>query len=380
MNDLPEGERDLAPATASVLDALIAALLVSAGAAAAGAFTAEACVRYLCGKASLEEVAAVRRAMLRDAEIRRRVRAALHRLDDLRSMPWAQARNEALAEGWDGQVAAAWIAFSTEGAANLAQARARWSGEAWGRLHEMALQGAAEATAAWEAFRAFAAASVAALPAPAPAMVRGGAMGVGGLPLRGMPQGCDVESASATVGPTGALAIGLCLRAGEGASLPTSARVELQGPADVWPLAEPPLIDGALQATIEGFGAATGLPEGPVPPGLVVVDLGVHAGQATLRVALPGGRGATEVPLEEPPRIENGMLRLALELRESLLTLYPGSRLVLRLLGAPHGQAIASWPLSELGLGWNRLSVPAPDLGSGAAAALTAEIVEGTPS
>ena len=131
MNDLPEGERDLAPATASVLDALIAALLVSAGAAAAGAFTAEACVRYLCGEASSEEVAAVRRAMLRDAEVRRRVRAALHRLDDLRAMPWAQARNEALAEGWDGQVAAAWIAFSTEGAASLAQARARWSGEAW---------------------------------------------------------------------------------------------------------------------------------------------------------------------------------------------------------------------------------------------------------
>ncbi|HSV74470.1 MAG TPA: hypothetical protein VLH79_11995 [Chthonomonadales bacterium] len=381
MNGMPDGGGKLAPATASVLGAIVSAHLSSGVSPGPGVVTAAACVRYLCGSSTPEESSAVRRAMLADGECRRDVRAALLRLDALRAMPWADAMRASLDEGWAGQVSAAWLELCADNAIQIARARTRWSGEAWGRLRDLALSGAADAALAWEAFRCFAAASLATLPAAAHALTRGpapSASGPLGVPLGGMPQCCDVESATAAIGSTGALTVRVRLRPREGMVLPPSARVSLQGPADAWPLAEPAITNGALDATVEGFGEATGLPEGPVPAGLVVVELGGQAAPAVLRVALPDGRGSTELPIAGPPRVESGTVQMRVDIGESLLAMHRGARLVLRLAGAHGGQTLAAWPLRTLRVGWNSLIAPAPQLGPDSAAALIAEIVEET--
>lgn len=118
------------------------------------------------------------------------------------------------------------------------------------------------------------------------------------------------------------------------------------------PIATSVLSRGTVRFTVEGFGALTGLPEGPLPSSLFDVRWGdagkkIRPGPSFLWVEGPDG-DVVSLEFSAPPSVSRGILTLDLRIPSGFLAAYPSGRLILSLPTGTQEVTLGSWLTSEL--------------------------------
>ncbi len=111
-------------------------------------------VRYLSGALGPDAVFEVESGLVSRPRLRMRLVETRTLLDGLQALPWKVVWECAAGEGFEAEVAQAWLTLTMERQAAASSAPSRLA-QGWERLYQQAKAGVAEAQAAWTALQTF---------------------------------------------------------------------------------------------------------------------------------------------------------------------------------------------------------------------------------
>ncbi|MCW3096820.1 MAG: hypothetical protein JWL77_2438 [Chthonomonadaceae bacterium] len=319
-------------------------------------------VRYMCGALPPGEAVAVEDRLIdtgKALKLLREVRTELLRLE---AMPWHEVAAAAVGDDQRAVVATAWLALTSEQMQAAERAPARWLADGWQSLRSQVEAGFDEALAAWNAFLAFGAQWGRELHAPGRFAPERGEGGGAEAVLPGVSAPVHVE---AVIHPDDALQVTLQIEPQPNAAVSAlngrSVLLALRNGTEFWPLSIAPIHEGYVEWRIPGFGAATGMPSGEIPPEAlqftfsdVVVPPPAESPLRLLAEITDGsgrstGRGLVPIIFLEEPRWSEGEFLARVELpAETRYWLNVGYRLHLDLaVSGGHWQHLGAWTLAD---------------------------------
>lgn len=322
-------------------------------------------VRYLCGLLDSHQARALERSLARNAAARNRLIAARALLDAMEAAPMALAQHTAAQEGFDGAVAAEWLAIARAAMADGLSARRSWLEAGWHEIKRKSSAGAAAARAEWAVFLAAGeqwrlALRVAGMQ---PAVSRG--------PSTTPAAGDQLHITAAEIDAACTLHVHAAGRSG---SDPVRDGVEavlwLTSEVSAWPISTATCRDGRFHWQAAGFGEALGIPPGVLPHSSfrAVLSGAEPPPQPDVRALLaevlgPEGQPTPEAPavceLVGPPRSVAG--EIVLTIRLPVVTRLAFRQYVLELsmpVTPGNPQALGSWLVRDWDEGPREVRVP----------------------
>jgi hypothetical protein len=223
-------------------------------------------VCYLCGTLPADRAGSLESDLVAQTTSRRRLREVRTELRLLEALPWQAVAEAAQGSGQAAEVAAAWLALTSERMQAAERAPAHWRTTGWQAVRSQMAAGVGDALSAWNAFLNFGAQWSRELHSPGRfAMVRGAEAPADAI----LPGTTAPVEVTADIDPDDTLIV--TLRVGARPEAPDasldgrSVLLSLRNGTDLWPLATAPLAAGQADWHIPGFGAATGMPAGELP-------------------------------------------------------------------------------------------------------------------